>query len=299
MHCILCIGKNPITDHNPLTDEHIFPEAIGGDMIFEKSLCKHCNSSLGSNIDIHLTEHLSILYQRKMFGLTGKKGGISNPLPEFIDSYGRRGNLTTDSFNFRSTKINCSDTAVAYIPSNNETWDESIEALNKILTRSNHPPLSKEKIDELKLMASQQTETLISASTKIFIDLIEYRRSFFKIAYELTIYWLGNKYINDPMAIKLRECLNCIFVSDLSSPKHWSKNFSVNYNIEIYNESTLKNIFKNTHINSHSALLRKTGNYLICFIKIFQVFIGYVCVSKNSEQYPNFRSEYVEIKIPN
>lgn len=48
--CIICIGENPITEDNPLTDEHIIPEFIGGSLV-KKNVCKTCNSKMGTGFE--------------------------------------------------------------------------------------------------------------------------------------------------------------------------------------------------------------------------------------------------------
>ena len=54
--CIFCLNK---FDDSKKTEEHVFPEAIGGSFsIF--NLCKPCNDKLGANADSHLINNLFI-----------------------------------------------------------------------------------------------------------------------------------------------------------------------------------------------------------------------------------------------
>ena len=74
--CIICLTETPDAE---LTDEHIFPEAIGGRIVIG-SVCKPCNDKLGNTIDHRLTEHWLVQGQRMLLKLPGKTGQIPNPL---------------------------------------------------------------------------------------------------------------------------------------------------------------------------------------------------------------------------
>ena len=57
--------------------EHVVPAALGGALII-REVCKDCNSKLGSNIDIGLTENKIIELHMNHYGLT-KYGFPVNP----------------------------------------------------------------------------------------------------------------------------------------------------------------------------------------------------------------------------
>lgn len=60
------------------SEEHVFPGAIGGTLVYPE-LCKPCNDTLGSTVDVALTDHIGILGFRQKFGLTGKTGKVPVP----------------------------------------------------------------------------------------------------------------------------------------------------------------------------------------------------------------------------
>lgn len=64
--CILCMQRKQ------MTEEHIFPESIGGTVTFFK-LCKQCNSYLGEKVDANLCNAWPIARARLHFGITGKQ----------------------------------------------------------------------------------------------------------------------------------------------------------------------------------------------------------------------------------
>lgn len=90
MVCIFCINLHPISDVNPYTHEHVFPEAIGGSLILKKMVCSKCNSSVISKIDNQLTDHPLVLIERNRLQLKSKGRDIPLPIKGFTDSFGRK-----------------------------------------------------------------------------------------------------------------------------------------------------------------------------------------------------------------
>jgi hypothetical protein len=72
--CIIC--RNPTES---LTDEHIYPEAVGGDLK-AAILCKACNSKIGEKIDGPYTAQKNIQLARVAYGLGGKSRKMPSPL---------------------------------------------------------------------------------------------------------------------------------------------------------------------------------------------------------------------------
>lgn len=77
-YCILCLKSN-----EPLTEEHIFPEAAGGG-ISEYLLCKPCNDKLGHWVDAPYLNQKFIQLARAVHKISGKTGKIPQP---FSDTY--------------------------------------------------------------------------------------------------------------------------------------------------------------------------------------------------------------------
>lgn len=76
--CILCLDST-----EPLTEEHIFPEAAGG-KISKYILCKPCNDKLGHWVDAPYVDQKHIQLARVTCKIPGKRGNIPQP---FSDTY--------------------------------------------------------------------------------------------------------------------------------------------------------------------------------------------------------------------
>ncbi|WP_081080136.1 HNH endonuclease [Burkholderia cepacia] len=76
--CILCLEST-----EPLTEEHIFPEAAGGN-ISKYVLCKPCNDKLGHCVDAPYVDQKHIQLARVTYKIPGKTGNIPQP---FFDIY--------------------------------------------------------------------------------------------------------------------------------------------------------------------------------------------------------------------
>lgn len=75
--CIFCMER---PEGSLRSDEHVFPEAIGGTLIC-RDVCRSCNGRLGSAADVALTDHSAIKFVRRKFGLRGKSGTLPSPFP--------------------------------------------------------------------------------------------------------------------------------------------------------------------------------------------------------------------------
>ena len=76
MDCIFCHKQcSPET----LTNEHVFPEALGAQLTID-CVCKSCNDRLGSDVDKCLTENFLIRMLRMSLCIAGKGGDLRSPL---------------------------------------------------------------------------------------------------------------------------------------------------------------------------------------------------------------------------
>jgi hypothetical protein len=68
--CIICLE---IFGHSKRTEEHVFPESMGGTWkIYD--LCKTCNDRLGENADAPLADDFFVKLARQRFKIEGKSG---------------------------------------------------------------------------------------------------------------------------------------------------------------------------------------------------------------------------------
>lgn len=85
--CILCLEST-----EPLTEEHIFPEAAGGN-ISKYVLCKPCNDKLGHWVDAPYVDQKHIQLARVTYKIPGKTGNIPQPFSDIYSIDGSDGQL--------------------------------------------------------------------------------------------------------------------------------------------------------------------------------------------------------------
>jgi hypothetical protein len=204
MRCIICLET---TAPDAFTEEHVFPEAVGGTLVIN-SVCKPCNDRLGHSVDVTLTDHHLVALKRMAFGLAGKSGKIPNPI--------ERGSLEADP----TRKVRFDTTGDVYVlPSVTKVISDggegrlsvSVDArdadqlhtiVNKALSRAGAAPVSAEVVRQ----GTSSVQRTDNPAIKIpfSLDASEYRRGLMKIVYELAWLWLGDGYLDDPVAKTLR-----------------------------------------------------------------------------------------------
>lgn len=192
----------------------MFPEAVGGTVII-RSVCKACNSRLGHSVDVTITDHMLVAMKRMQFGLAGKTGKVPNPLASGVlaDDPDHKVQLRPDP-----TKVGGTDIYTQPFLKKTMTGPKEgqitvrIDArdrkhlramLNKSLVRAGARPLSEEEVDALKqdVVRTEQPEISVPMS----FDVSRFRQGLMKIVYELACVWLGDAYLDDPIASRLRQ----------------------------------------------------------------------------------------------
>lgn len=280
--CIICKKEK-----KDFSEEHVFPGAIGGNLTLDR-VCETCNGFLGHSVDSHLVNHLLIQQKRQMLKIPGRKGNIPNPL--------ERGTLASDS----SQKIRYqfdkqgNPEKLYLIPNINgesitidiQDRDKLPSIINKILKRKGLAELSEDKI---WAMAKEGSYSLPEISVAHSVDMIQYKRSILKIAYELCFYWLGEKYLEDTQGEEIRRSL-----LDESDKSEWVKKYGIQGSINLKGLSPIPNFWDNEP-NSHVSCILAVGNAIVCLIKIFDVFEGVIEVSKDREKYRGFEPKFISI----
>ena len=217
--CIICIGENPITEENPLTDEHIIPEFIGGSLV-KKNVCKKCNSSMGTGFEGALANSLFYKLPRFIHDIKGKKSSLENPFSGVYEhqEVGRfRVNENGDLTVIPDVTIEQLDNGFAV----NMSIDKSeLKKAKPLLEKkiARHLKSQGKEIDKAKISegvdkfleeANQKHNKVDGPEIKgrISIDINAQVMLYSKIAYELAVFHFGDSYINDPVADKLRVML--------------------------------------------------------------------------------------------
>jgi hypothetical protein len=74
--CIICMDRY---EDDLKTDEHVFPDALGGTLVID-DVCGRCNSLMGQGVDAMLVEHQAIQFSRKQHRLASRNGRVPDPL---------------------------------------------------------------------------------------------------------------------------------------------------------------------------------------------------------------------------
>lgn len=281
--CILCCNEFEDCEK---TEEHIFPDAIGGNICIEE-MCKACNSHLGENVDAPLINSFLIQAKRQILKLSGKKGHIPNPLENGVLSNDPSQKVkykfkdgSPDSLytvpNFKYGKDeNGNDTIQIILDKTDE--HKIPEILDKIKKRAskNGKPV---KFGELKKF-ERRDESPRMEMTKTF-DLYDWQRCIIKIAYELTYRKIGSKYLDNPIAVRIRELLKKekIDKSDLEDAK-------IQGNINLANAGCNLPFVVDPNF-LYAAFLPIDGK-LICLVRIFDAYQGFLIVDdSNNGSFP-------------
>ncbi|HDR7911773.1 TPA: hypothetical protein QCY05_000856 [Bacillus wiedmannii] len=114
------------------------------------------------------------------------------------------------------------------------------------------------------------------------VDMSSYKKAIIKIIYKMTYYWLGERYLNDAMAIKIRDYI----LSDV---------LEVN---GLFGKVDLVGGKKDglailADSDAHIAVLKKDGNRLSCYVNIFNNFYGCLIVAEQVELYLNIEELFL------
>src|SRR6185312_3543116 len=289
----ICLEDKEDSEFN---EEHIFPESIGGTLVID-SVCIGCNSRLGHEIDVHLTDHFFVQGQRMLLNVRGKSGRLPNPLrhgtlvdyPEHkvisvLNELGKPLERRTVTAVKKSTNPDGSEGISIHLDKSDAAKMPNI--LNKILTRSGRPPLS-----DADILANQVQHTISNPWVNIqaAIDTRLCQRSVLKIAYELAWRWLGPAYLNDAVAVSLRA-----LIFDTGNSTDWADKYKIRGNIGFIGEKS-QYPFWEDESKSHIGFLWRAGNYISAYIRIFEVIEGTIGVSETPDLYPDFSGMFIAI----
>ncbi len=288
MRCIFCMEEKKEIE---LTEEHVFPDSIGG-LLKINVVCKSCNDYLG-NVDVLLTDHWLIKCRRNFYGITGKKRKLPNPF-----EYGfYNGSLVQN-------RINTDNQRSIYLVNQGATINEdesgidikltldksdehkALSMINKILSRRNLQQLTPDEYSQ-KFYSEEHYEKNPSILFKPKVDIFSYKKAILKICYELGFHWLGEKYLDDEIAANLRQIiLNPSDDFDLDG---------IEERIDLYDSTNSLWMYWEDNPNSHYAFLQAFNNKLVICIRIFNVFTGYLTISDQAKDYSDIQASFIEI----
>lgn len=224
MQCIVCMEMKP---RRTSGGEHVIPYALGGSLTIDR-VCEDCDSRLGHEADAGLSNHFKIEQRRAELGLRGQSGSVPEPEHRSFkrpvaskrdpkhrvllrrDRAGRITSRTLPHVEFRITVTPegmLIEPVAVYIDPNDahEAKGLAVAALRKA---------GLEDESTIEMISDSFTATLTPVEApEEFESTIEvrvggYKQGILKIAYELAWYWLGDRWLDDPTAIAMRDLLN-------------------------------------------------------------------------------------------
>lgn len=273
MKCIIC--KN---EHDKMSEEHIFPYAIGGSLSIW-NVCKTCNDRLGEEVDILLTDNFLISMVRNTLGIKGNSGKVPNPFKEGV---------TEDNQKIRLLMDRDGHFVPQYIPLISEVEDNKIRIIIDASDKQKLPGIIRKCHERKGLSISDNAiEEILndinieSARPEIKYDFTinteNYKKALLKILYEMGVYWLGERYTEDPIG---KEICGLLFASmdQLKNSKiHGQMGLASEFDFPLVNVECFENM--------HIACLLPVDGKLCCVIRIFNVFYASVVISENPELY--------------
>lgn len=213
MKCIFC--RKEMSD-NDVSREHVVPAALGGTLVI-REVCKECNSTLGSNIDIGLTENYFINFHISKYGIT-KHGKPVNPFKnDLYDVDGAKMRMVIDKStgNFIPQRVH-PDIQIRDIAGSNKKEihciyspgqeNSCIHDIIKQLERKFHAnkELITANLKSVKKISIPYTNELHYTGE---INIYELYMAIIKIAYELAYYWLGQEYLESEFSKEISQTL--------------------------------------------------------------------------------------------
>ncbi|AZR82342.1 HNH endonuclease [Thiomicrospira sp. S5] len=206
--CIICREES-----DNFSDEHVIPDALGG-YYHIYTVCKKCNSDLGSSVDAKLVNHQFAEFQRYLLSLTGKSKKLPNPFSGThhlsedtskkiqlrLDEEGKPVPYTITNVSYEESENEGSGTKVSIcIDASDEKKLDGI--LKKIANKLQVPIEQFEGIDR-----SVQKIEKPNIKCSLSIDLAEFKIGLLKIAYEFSVDTVEG-YFSDRLAIEISKIL--------------------------------------------------------------------------------------------
>lgn len=276
MKCIICRQEK---SDKEFSYEHVIPESLGGCYGIE-TVCKKCNSYLGSNVDSLLINHFYSKIFRHELKISGKTGKIPNPF-EGTHTIGKDEQVKTRVF-FDAQNAVRTDIIPEIIIKKDEfksikeikitadgkcSEEEIYVILKKILSRNG----LKLDINNVKIDRGILDDNEIQM--RITIDLHKFKIGFLKIAYEFAV----------DMVDEFLESENAKEISNfLLNPKFDDiDKYFVGFNIYQNALNSISNFFDTTKKRHILALENNSQFGLVCHIMLEGSFATTVKLSKN------------------
>jgi hypothetical protein len=158
------------------------------------------------------------------------------------------------------------------------------EMVNKIRIRAGMPPMNDDEI--LSQLRSQRIDNPVM-NIAASMDTLQYKRAILKIAYELAWMWLGEAYLDDPMAEAIRNCIGDEKLTEEPSTKH-----QIQGSISFSGETPILPFWQDIP-SAHVGVAFPAPGVICAYIKIFNAIDGVVALTREPGRYSGFESRFV------
>lgn len=216
MRCIFCYRDSLKCE---LTEEHVFPQALGGELVV-RCVCKGCNDQLGSYVDSLIAEDFLVRMLRLGLRIPNKSGVIPSPLHDgdIKDYPNRKGSYLL------STPGDVGQ--VRLRPLVERTTGPDGQPLVKIVAEPHEADEILSKLREraarrgqnIRVLESwQETFRKPSVVKEAQTQPTNLLRPIFKITYELGVLWLGAEYATHVGGIPLARAVVAGAIADVAA----------------------------------------------------------------------------------
>jgi hypothetical protein len=302
MRCIWCGRKFEPRDDG----EHVVAKALGGSLTIP-AVCEPCDNRLGNVADAPLVGHLWMLARRAELGLRGQRGTVPDVAETVIK---RRADALQDpTFRFNVEASSSAGRIDLHLKPHVDVdvevdGDRTTVAINafRLDPRDAHraevilkSALRKKGLKDERLIDEiwRQYEPRVHPETAQLTVAVPYayrhgghESGLLKIAYELAWYWLGDSWLNDPVAAPLRSCVEAgAEASGGGFP------FGVLHKNQIESGASPLGILKGERM--HVAMLLPYGAQYVIWMRLLNVFEAVVPITSNRERYAHPRLDAV------
>lgn len=295
MRCIFCVLDRPSSE------EHVFPLAIGGTITTDR-VCEPCNSALGSRVDAALSDFFPVRMRRAMLNLAGNSGiapawhemflGKVKLVGQVADQGLTTFNKTTGKLETRQLRhvvetVTPDGQKVLHITLDARDKDQIPKIIARERKRRGLHPLSDEQLAaEAKNVTTTTIDNrLIQLSPSFSFAFL--RHAMTKIAYELAFLWLGECYLDDPLAGELRAA---ICAPDIASTDGLGGYIGDTENCDVFKSWT-------SHEAHHLAYAQVVAGNVMIAVRIFDIYAAAVVVSRDAGRYFKSHSDSGKLRF--
>lgn len=285
--CIFCRIDKKDEDFNK---EHIILDSLGGrgseDIFY--NVCTICNGILGNKVDSLLANNKIIKYMRFLLKIKGRNG-VPNPFDSEV-KYAETSvvgklqiNKQGDIIGFRGSHKGIVNEIGILICGPKKQFAKYVQSQ---LKANHYPILSEEEIDKNLIdLGNPKIPHIeyIKLPEEVDKSLMETTfPAMLKMAYEFSFIKLGEKYLDDPVAIDISNSFKEIIEND-DIPFKIPTNAYVDYLKQPNNEISLA--------------LYTSNSQIYVEINIYGLFCGKICMSEDANNYEEIKKQTLKIKL--